>query len=332
MRCLRPFLALIAFTVLAATLAACAPTRMTVGPAVLEPVLTDTGARMADGAWLPVKAFKADKPKAVVLALHGFNDYSNAFAPPGPGAWFAEHGITLYAYDQRGFGRAPGHGYWAGEQAMVRDAATMVRLLRRSYPELPIYVMGESMGGAVTMSLAANSASPKIDGIILAAPAVWGWHSMNLLYRSALWTAAHTLPGQRLTGRGLGIKPSDNIEMLRGLGRDPLVIKATRIGTVYGLVTLMDDAYEAASHISVPVLYLYGANDQLVPRPPTAHAVNALAKDDPAFDFRCFTQGWHMLLRDKERETVWRDILSWIKAPKPAVASNEAMRKSCGLL
>ncbi len=329
---LRPLLFLIA----AALLAACAPTRMTVGPSAMTPVLTQTGAglaaRMADGAWLPVRAFKADRPHAVILALHGFNDYSNAFAPPGPGVWFAGHGITLYAYDQRGFGRAPGHGYWAGKETMVRDAATMVRLLRRRHPGLPLYVMGASMGGAVAMNLAASPDAPKIDGLILAAPAVWGWHSMNLLYRSVLWTAAHVAPDRRLTGQGLGIMPSDNIEMLRGLGRDPLVIKETRIATVYGLVGLMDGAYEAAPKISVPVLYLYGAKDELVPRPPTAHAVGALAADDPAFSFLCFERGWHMLLRDKEREVVWSDILSWIKAPERAVSSNEAMRKSCDLL
>lgn len=324
------------FLITVAVLAACAPTRMTVGPSAMTPVLTQTGtgfaARMADGAWLPVRVFKADRPRAVILALHGFNDYSNAFAAPGPGPWFAEQGITLYAYDQRGFGRAPGHGYWAGEKTMVRDAATMVRLLRDRHPGLPLYVMGVSMGGAVTMNLAASPDAPKIDGLILAAPAVWGWHSMNLLYRSALWTAAHIAPDQRLSGQGLGIMPSDNIEMLRGLGRDPLVIKETRIATVYGLVGLMDDAYRLAPKISVPVLYLYGANDELVPRPPTAHAVVALAAGDPVLTFHCFESGWHMLLRDKEREVVWKDILRWIKAPGRVVSSNEAMRRSCGLL
>ena len=333
---LRPFLFLLSLAVPAATLAACTPTRMTVGPSVMEPVLAETGtgfaARMEDGAWLPVRAFRAAEPKAVILALHGFNDYSNAFAEPGPGPWFAGHGITLYAYDQRGFGSAPGHGFWAGEQAMVRDAATMLRLLRERYPGLPVYLMGSSMGGAVAMNLAADPGAPKMDGLILAAPAVWGWRSMNLLYRSALWTAAHLAPDESLTGQGLGIKPSDNIEMLRGLGRDPLVIKETRIASIYGLVSLMDRAYEAAPKISVPVLYLYGAHDELVPREPTAHAVTALAADDPAFTFRCYGQGWHMLLRDKERETVWRDVANWVKTRKIAAAGEGDMRKSCGLL
>src|SRR5919199_2038019 len=66
----------------------------------------------ADGAVLPLRRWLPEgAPKAVVLALHGFNDYSNGFAAPGP-EWAAE-GIATYAYDQRGFGAAPQRGQWA---------------------------------------------------------------------------------------------------------------------------------------------------------------------------------------------------------------------------
>ncbi len=105
---------------------------------------------------------------------------------------------------------------------------------------------------------------PAVDGLILAAPAVWGWKAMNGLYATALRLAAHTVPARRLTGQGLAIRPSDNIEMLRALGRDPLVIKETRVDAVYGLVGLMDRAYEAAGRIGVPVLQS-ADTDQLIP-------------------------------------------------------------------
>ena len=62
----------------------------------------------ADGAELPMRIWlppNQQKPKAVILAVHGFNDYSNAFDMPG--RWWAKHGIATYAYDQRGFGAYP---------------------------------------------------------------------------------------------------------------------------------------------------------------------------------------------------------------------------------
>ncbi len=66
----------------------------------------------------------------------------------------------------------------------------------------------------------------------------------------ALWIGARLMPGLTLTGRGLGIKPSDNIAMLRALSRDPLVIKETRVDTIYGLVNLMDAALAAAPRLA----------------------------------------------------------------------------------
>ena len=84
-------------------------------------------------------------PRAVILALHGFNDYSNAFAAPGA-AW-ARLGIATYAYDQRGFGAAPARGRWAGGRVFAEDATTAACLLRQRHPGVPLYLLGESMGG-----------------------------------------------------------------------------------------------------------------------------------------------------------------------------------------
>ena len=82
-------------------------------PGSVTPAITDAGFIADDGATLPLKSWLPDgKPKAVILALHGFNDYSNAFKDSGE-EW-AKHGIATFAYDQRGFGAAPWHGLWAG--------------------------------------------------------------------------------------------------------------------------------------------------------------------------------------------------------------------------
>ena len=64
--------------------------------------------------------------------------------------------------------------------------------------------------------------------------------------------------------------------MLRALGRDPLVIKETRVDTIYGLVDLMDAALAAAPRLDAPMLVMYGAHDEIVPRPPIRRFVGAL--------------------------------------------------------
>ena len=275
-----------------------------------------------DGARLPLKSWLPDgvrpttrataRPTAVIIALHGFNDYSNFF--DAPGAWLATRGIASYAYDQRGFGAAPGRGYWPGTTALIDDLGTLNALVRARHPGVPVYVLGESMGGAVALVAASGERSGlNVDGVILSAPAVWGRATMPWYQTGALWISAHTVPGVTLSGRGLKIVASDNIEMLRALGRDPLVIKETRIDAIYGLTELMDAALEASARLVLPALILYGEKDEIIPREPTERMLASLpeaGKDRRKVVY--YENGYHMLLRDLQAETVWSDIAAWI--------------------
>lgn len=311
----------------------CAPRLMATGDPLYAPRLDPTpnaqilNAAMSDGARLPMRLWAADNPHAVIIGVHGMNDYSNAFDMPGK--WFAARGVTMLAYDQRGFGQAPGRGLWAGSARMADDLDTVIALARKKYPGLPVYLMGESMGGAVVMRAFASAHPPQIDGIILAAPAVWGWRAMNAFYETVLWMSAHLVPSLTLTGSNLGIQPSDNIDMLRALGRDPLVIKETQVGTIYGLVDLMDEAAAAAPRITVPVLLMYGANDQVVPPIPVGQALHDMRANGVAVTPACYPKGYHMMLRDLDRETVWRDVESWMASHDAALPSGANSLSPC---
>ncbi|HIJ89037.1 MAG TPA: alpha/beta hydrolase [Desulfuromonadales bacterium] len=298
---------LIAVTLL--TLSACSPLVNHPGPQITVPKIDHEHFIAADGALLPLRRWlPIDAPAtALVIALHGFNDYSNAFASSG--SYLSSRGIGCYAYDQRGFGGAPGRGLWSGTEAYSGDLAAFVAVVRTLHPNVPLYLMGESMGGAVTIVTMTGSHPPGVDGVILVAPAVWGRDTMPWYQRWLLAVTAHTVPWLELTGKGLKIRPSDNIEMLRGLGRDPLVIKATRIDTMHGLTNLMDSALVRAQHLRVPTLVQYGEHDQVIPQQPT---LLMLEKMPAATKKAFYRNGYHMLLRDLQGEKPLADIVAWI--------------------
>jgi acylglycerol lipase len=297
------------FSVLSLFVAACAPTLAPGGVENAMPKLTADGFITRDGTRLPLREWDAKTPAAVIVALHGMSDYSEAFDMPGP--WWAEHGVTTIAYDQRGFGRAPDTGIWAGDAMMRRDLDDCVEAARAKFPGVPVYALGESMGGAVVLSSLAGENPPRVDGVILEAPAVWSRNDMPLSYRIALWFAAHTVPWLHISGNGLHIMPSDNIPMLRKLGRDPLFQHDARVDQVYGLVNLMDQARHAPDALgrTPPILFLYGANDQIIPAAPTEAVIAALGT---RAEVRHYPNGYHMLLRDLDRATVWKDVEDWI--------------------
>lgn len=245
-------------------------------------------------------------PRAVILALHGFNDYRGAFGSFA--AYAASRGYLVAAFDQQGFGASRNRGLWPGSEVLAQDLAHHVARLRETWPGVPLFLIGESMGGAVAV-VAQDAEGLTVDGLILVSPAVWGGDEFNPFYRAVLEIAVRIAPGWTVTGQGLGVRASDNIDALIALGRDPMVIKATRLDAIAGLVDLMDQASQSAGEIDLPVLVLIGENDEVIPPEAMADFAGRLAPE--ICHAVVYADGWHLLLRDLQREVVWRDILAW---------------------
>ena len=311
--------------VLCLALAGCAATTAPLGSETVTPHLEDGVLITRDGTRLPLREWDAPgkdqggAPKAVIIALHGMSDYSNAFDVPGK-AW-AKRGITTLAIDQRGFGRSANPGLWAGGDAMRSDLNDFAAAAHARFPGVKIFAAGESMGGAVVLSALASPQPPAVDGAILVSPAVWSRADMPALYRVALFMVAHITPGIILSnsaaGRVVKIVPSDNIPMLIALGKDPLFQKQTRADALYGLVNLMGEARQAPSHLisSVPILYLHGEKDQVIPPAP---AKATIAELGARAELREYPDGYHMLLRDLEGAKVQGDVADWVLRGQPA--------------
>ena len=312
-------------TILAAVLlAACAPLVQQAGRPDLgfsgprieaHDFVTFDGTRLGLQTWAP----EAGEPWAVVIGAHGFDDYSNAFRLAGP--YWAKDGIATLAYDQRGFGRSPNRGVWAGEGLMTEDLRTITALARQRYPTALIAVAGESMGGAVAIAAFASARPPDADRLVLVSPAVWGWSSQPLPYTASLWLMAHLNGGAVLNPPRFvyrHIRASDNIEELIHMGRDPLMIFGARTDTLYGLVDLMQTAWRDAGSTRVSTLYLAGAHDQIIPPHSTYEAARRLPSEARS---ALYPNGWHLLLVDHQADVVWRDIEGFIHDPAAPLAS-----------
>jgi alpha-beta hydrolase superfamily lysophospholipase len=289
-------------------------------PALAQPQLNTASFVSFDGTELPLRAWLPqngmDAARFIFIAVHGFNEYSNFIKSSA--TYFNTHGIALYSYDQRGFGNAPARGRWSSSEAMARDLQTLARLVAQKHPGLPVYLLGHSMGGAVVIEAMAGANQPDVAGAILVAPAVWARATMPFYQTGALWLVAHTIPWYTVTGESLKKKACSNIEALRELGRDPLVIKATRFDTIYGLQNLMDAAYASAGQYSLKTLVLYGRHDEIIPPEPVLDAFRRFpAEPSEQKELILYENGYHMLLRDLQAEKVKDDIVAWINRQAP---------------
>lgn len=260
----------------------------------------------SDGSAVATTVWGPEEPKAVILALHGYGDHGQSTFEAAAAYW-AKLGIRTIAPDQRGFGRNPSRAKWPGAEALIADAVALSYQTNRQYPCRPVTVLGHSMGGGVVLAAAANGL--QADGLVLAAPAIWGGAKLNPFHRLLAWTAALVVPDRRFTGEGVvRIQASDNIEALRALGRDPLYLSPPSAREIMGLVRITDRAAAGAANVSTPALMLLGDKDQIVPTRAVRDVFARLAGETRVIDY---AEGWHLLFRDLQAETVWRDVADW---------------------
>ncbi|PIL32215.1 hypothetical protein GSI_05460 [Ganoderma sinense ZZ0214-1] len=124
--------------------------------------------------------------KAVLVFVHGFGDHITRYEDIHPR--FAAHGITVFAYDMRGFGRtALDEEHRSADELYGKtsrptelgDLDWWVNHVAKTYPDVPIFVMGHSAGGGMVLAFGALSGPPpspetvaKVSGIIAQCPLV----------------------------------------------------------------------------------------------------------------------------------------------------------------
>jgi acylglycerol lipase len=309
-----------------ALLTACsAPEPQATAPVVPDKIVHDNASpatptvfKLPSGHALTARVWASPQPQHIVLGVHGFNDYSKAFDPLAQ-QLVAELQATVYAYDQRGFGANPQPGIWPGADTLLADLRDIAAQLRKRHPGLPLTVVGESMGGAVVLVAASEAPGLAADQLILKAPAVWGASSMPWYQRLSLYTMNLLAPDMSFTGRGLpslGIRPTDDIEVVRDFSRDPLFIKATRVGSLAGVTELMGRAQSQTVLPPQRSLVLYGLRDRIIPPQPVCDWLTHLNTAQPqpvTTDVVVYPEGWHLLTRQLRTREPLQDMAKWLQ-------------------
>ncbi|WP_404365024.1 alpha/beta hydrolase [Marinobacter sp.] len=101
------------------------------------------------GWWLPAQG----KPRGLVYFLHG--NAQNISSHILNVAWLPEKGYSVFMIDYRGYGRSTGEPTLEG---VLHDAESGLRWLmnNRHEGELPVFLLGQSLGGALGIVLASE--------------------------------------------------------------------------------------------------------------------------------------------------------------------------------
>ena len=263
----------------------------------------------------------------IILAVHGYNDYGNSFEKPG--LFLENHNICTFAFDLNGFGKNKNRGDWFNVNIQITDVESQIIKLKEENPKKKIYLLGESMGGAIALSLISEKKSLPIEGIILIAPAIWNFTEKNPFKSFLMNFFSAIFPYLQFDGDGLiEVKATDNLEILRQLSKDPFFIHKPNLKSLYGIIELMDHSYEVTKDYlenpSYNTLILVPIKDEIVPRKPLIELLKkskVKGNDSRKIDLMVYKDSYHMMLRDINGDRVSQKIKFWISR------KNESQKK-----
>ena len=201
----------------------------------------------------------------------------------------------------------------------------MAKLLKQKFPDVPLYLAGESMGGAV--ALVAADRGIESDGLVLLAPAVRSRASFGPVATNLISFFVHIVPWLPNGPTSIDFQPTDNPKTIEKLRNDKLMLRAARFDLGYGLLDLMDAAVDAAPRLHEPYLMMHGLGDKIVPAGPIRSVIAVLPRrEDSRLAF--YKNGYHLLLRDKDGPKVAADVAAWIGDHEAALPSGADVARS----
>ncbi|XP_051509227.1 monoglyceride lipase isoform X1 [Myxocyprinus asiaticus] len=125
----------------------------------------------ADGLHLFCRCWEPDSPpKALVIVVHGAAEHCGGYADIAHS--LMQHGMLVFAHDHVGHGQSEGERMNIKNfQIYIRDCLQHIDIMKAQYPNLPVYIIGHSMGGAISI-LTACERPQDFAGVVLIAPLV----------------------------------------------------------------------------------------------------------------------------------------------------------------
>lgn len=271
---------------------------------------------------LPLISWQPEKqPKAVILCIHGLGLENRAFESFA--RQMIERDFTVFALDARGFGA------WQSEigsetvnfDDTLQDIRAVIRLIKRKTPGLPVFLLGESMGGAIALR-AASEYGRELTGIISSVPSAERYGERKM----AVSVAAHFLrnPNKAFNIGEQVTKQATSKPLVRKLWKaDPKARTSLSAKELINFDNFMHDTEDHCSEIkSTPVLVVQGLADKLVKPKGTYEMFDNVASKDKVM--LIIGNAEHLIFETPKQSPVLMDgLTAWLNnhlqpgAPQP---------------
>lgn len=268
--------------------------------------LTSTdGLRLPRYLWLPDSA-----PQAVVVLVHGYAEHAQRYQH------VAEHlrdqGWAVHAYDQRGHGHAEGpRAYVSRFEQYLDDLESLLAVVRAEHPDLPLFLLGHSMGGLVVAAYCLDR-KPSLNGVILSAAALKVSEDLSPMLQRMAGIMSVLAPRLK-TVKLSSVHISKDPEVVATYDADPLVYrKGTKARMGAEMLAATKRVAGRLHEWTLPVLILHGGADKLTDPVGSQQLYEQAATEEK--EFIRYKGFFHEIMNEPEKDQVLSDISNWINS------------------
>ncbi|MEO8427841.1 MAG: lysophospholipase [Verrucomicrobiota bacterium] len=266
------------------------------------------GIALHSQCWLP-----EESSRAILAIVHGVTEHSGRYSNIVRPMLSAQLGVC--GFDLRGHGRSLGRrGHVDSWQDYLSDLEVFLRKIRTSFPGLPIFLFGHSLGSLIVLAYVMEHPGAVVGVIVSGVPidpVGVARPSIVALARifSSIW------PTFALTG--IGPKPGRP----PALSRDPRVeadfladpLRLRQLTARWGVecLAMVASVKRRASSVKLPLLVIHGGSDPLNSLGGAQEFYNQV--DFPDKQMQIYQDSYHEPHNDLDHERVVGDLRHWIE-------------------
>jgi lysophospholipase len=271
-------------------------------------VKTDDQLDLVWQSWTPAS------PRGVIVVIHGLAEHSGRYRETA--GFLSSNGWAVYACDLRAHGLSPdppkaGRVHVDRFEDYFRDVDALVSLASEKHPGLPLYLLGHSMGGLISIRYSLEKPEG-LAGAIISSPAL-GTHPD---FKPPFFLKLMVSILSRLTPR---LRVPSNLDT-EAISRDPEVVKAyigdplvsQKISTRWyrEILKSIKKAHRSAATLGVPMLLMQSGEDRLVD--PEAAGRWAKAAPDGLVELVVWDGLYHEMFNEPEKDRVRARLIEWL--------------------